>query len=153
MNSKNLKLFVLENFELGSEFATTTAWAARLRAEFPGESDDDIMTSLCEIIDAYEPGRERGNPTVVKSYCGEDGMLDFGSPNHHALTVMDSYLQNDAALEKRWEHSVRHLYQEDDGIGWKGVQKNRPDLFKKAWNAAVEMCAASGAKWCEIAVA
>jgi hypothetical protein len=155
MKTQELKQFVLQRFELGTEFQSPAAWAAYLRSAFPSANDDEIITALCEIVDGYEPNRSRGNPKVVKSHFGENGMMDFSSPNHRALTQMDSFLQNSEKYEKRWERTVRFLFQDDGGIGWEGVQKNNPDAFRKAWNEAVEFCEAAiandGLSWGEIA--
>lgn len=145
MKTQELKKFVLNHFEIGSEFETPEAWSAYLAAAFPSASAADIITQLCEIVDSDHPNRSRKNPKIVKSMFGENGMMDFSSPNHRALTQMDSFLLNSEKYEKRWDRAIRSLFQDDDGIGWEGVQKNNPDAFCRAWNEAVE--------WCEAAIA
>lgn len=155
MKTQELKKFVLDHFEIGSEFETPEAWSAYLHAAFPSADTADIITQLCEIIDGDHPNRSRENPKIVKSYFGENGMMDFSSPNHRALTQMDSFLQNNPKYEKRWERAVCSLFQDDGGIGWEGVQKNNPDSFRRAWNEAIEFCEAAiandGISWGEIA--
>jgi hypothetical protein len=155
MKTQQLKQFVLHQFELGTEFPNPAAWAKRLREEFPDAGDDEIITALCEIVDGYEPNRQKTNPKVVHSIFGENGILDFSAPNHRALTQMDSFLQNSDKYEKRWERAVRGLFRNDGGIGWEGVKKNDPDAFRQAWNEAVEWCEAAiandGVTWEEIA--
>ena len=140
MKTQELKQFVLQQFELGTEFETPAKWAAYLRSVFPSANDDEIITALCEIIDGYEPNRSRGNPKIVKSIFGTDGTMDFTAPNHKALSQMDSFLQNHDRVSNNWDRQISRLFVNDGGKGWEGVMKNDYGAFMRAWNLAMEFC-------------
>ena len=159
---REVKNFVIKNFELGSKFKSEKEWAAYMRSVMTSMDDDHIIAALCEIIQAEIPPsvEERGLPKeeeekpteiVVKSMFGEAGKMNFTVPNHKALAQMDSWLQYREGLSGRWERTVRCLFVDDDGKGWEGVKKNNFSKFMQAWVAAKDFCESSGVPWEEIA--